>query len=163
VDRIRSEAELKAKQLDAVSTADMTCPCKEKLSFSGVDVFCEMKMPNCTIRNGQKFKGEVCGDPLTDSWTITPTYYATGCGAPPSSNGNKPFSNDCVAAGSPEEKRRADIYKASQSSGGAGGWMCVYNDGPKPSVTIRSFRLSMCSPPKEQVVTVAVTRTGACE
>jgi hypothetical protein len=163
VEKIKSDAEKKAQELDAVSTADMTCPCKEKLAFSGIDLFCDIKTPACTIRSGQRFKAEVCGDPLTGTWSVTPTYYTTGCGMPAGNpQANKPFDNDCVAAGSAEETRRANIYKAARSTGG-GGWMCVYSDGPTPKVTIRSFRTSTCETPAEQTVTVDVENKGACE
>ncbi|HEX2734677.1 MAG TPA: hypothetical protein VHM70_23895, partial [Polyangiaceae bacterium] len=123
--KIRSDAEKKAKQRD-VETADMKCPCEEKLAFKGVDLFCDFKTPVCTLRTGQKVQAEVCGNPLTANWTVTPEYYTTGCGATPGGGGNKPFDNDCVAEGSAEEKRRIELHK--NAPGGAGGWFCVYGE-----------------------------------
>jgi Bacterial protein of unknown function (DUF922) len=158
--KIRSEAKKKAKKLD-VETIDMNCPCEEKLAFSGVDLFCDIKTPVCTLRSGQRFEAEVCGNPLTATWTVTPHYYTTGCGAVPSTSGDKPFDNDCVPEGGAEDKRRAAIHK--NAPGGAGGWFCVYGDSPKPHVTIRSYRVATCAAPKEQTVTVDVVNKGACE
>jgi hypothetical protein len=160
VAKIRSEAKKKAKKLD-VETIDMACPCEEKLAFSGVDLFCEVKTPVCTMRTGQKFEAEVCGNPLTGIWTVKPQYYTIGCGAAPGTGGDKPFDNDCVAEGSAEDKRRIALHKSAP--GGAGGWFCVYGTSPKPHVTIRSYRVAMCEAPKEQTVTVDVVSKGACE
>ena len=118
-------------------------------------VDCSIPTPKCTVRTGQTIAGRVCGDPTTSTWTITPHYFAEGCGVPPSgTKGDKPFANDCVAEGSPEEKQRVDTHRRFAAAGGAGGWMCVYRDGPTPQIIIRNFRMAMCKPSTEQTITV---------
>lgn len=125
-----------------------------KLSFKDVTIDCVIQTPQCRIRTGQKLSGTVCGDPTKATWTITPHYFAEGCGIPSSgTQGDKPFDNDCVLAGSDEEKRRAAIYANARGMGG-GGWMCVYSDTPRPQITIRSFRLPTCVGSAEQKITV---------
>lgn len=135
----------------------------QKLSFKGVTIDCTIRTPACVIRTGQKLAGSVCGDPLKETWTITPHYFAEGCGAPSNdTRGDKPFDNDCVQAGSDEEKRRAAIYAKARGMSG-GGWMCVYSDGPRPKITIRSFRLPMCEGAAEQTVTVDADVSKNCD
>ena len=134
-----------------------------KLSFKNVTIDCTIRTPTCTIRTGQKISGSVCGDPVKATWNITPHYFAEGCGMPSSgTKGDKPFDNDCVPAGSAEEKRRATIYANARGMGG-GGWMCVYSDNPKPQITIRSFRLSMCEGSAEQKITVDAEVGEKCD
>jgi hypothetical protein len=134
-----------------------------KLSFKGVTIDCTIRTPVCSIRTGQKLAGSVCGDPVAAPWTITPHYFAEGCGAPPSgTGGDKPFTNDCVPAGSDEEKRRTAVYANARGTG-AGGWMCVYSDDPQPKITIRSFRLSVCEGAAEQTVTVNAEVSPNCD
>lgn len=134
-----------------------------KLSFKDVTIDCVIKTPKCTIRTGQKIAGSVCGDPTKETWNITPHYFAEGCGAPASdTRGDKPFDNDCVLAGSDEEKRRVSIYSNARGMGG-GGWMCVYSDKPRPQITIRSFRLPVCQGDAEQKITVDAIVGEKCE
>ncbi len=159
--RIKKESEAKAKMRDT-ETARMDCkPCEEGVAFNGVDVFCQIKTPQCVITMGQKIAGKACGDPVTANWTIKPEYYVKGCNVPPSNpDTNKAFDSDCVAAGSPEEKSRTEIYR---NAGNAGGWFCVYSETPKPQVTIRSFRLPACEKPAEQTVTVDLETAESCD
>ncbi len=167
LNQIKKESEAKAKTRDT-ETAQINCKlCEEGLAFKDVDVYCEIKTPQCVMRMGQKITGQTCGDPLTASWSITPEYYIKGCNAPPSNpSTNKPFENDCVESGSAEEKRRAAIYANARSGpagGSAGGWFCVYSDTPKPHITIRSFRPFNCEKPAEQTITVDVEPSESCE
>ena len=134
-----------------------------KLSFKDVTIDCVIKTPHCTIRTGQKISGSVCGDPTKETWNITPHYFAEGCGVlAGDARGDKPFDNDCVLAGSDEEKRRASIYSNARGMGG-GGWMCVYSDTPKPQITIRSFRLPVCQGSAEQKITVNAAIGEKCD
>jgi hypothetical protein len=136
--------------------------CRE-ISFKDVTIDCVMSHPRCKVRMGQKLAGSACGDPVKANWIITPQYFAEGCGIPSTDRrGDKPFDNDCVTAGSDEEKRRAAIYAQGQGMGG-GGWMCVYSDSPRPQITIRNFRMSLCQGPKEQKVTVDARVGGRCD
>jgi len=164
IKKITRELDAKAARRDVV-TAQMNCKlCNENISFKNVTIDCTIKTPACTIRTGQKIEGRVCGDPLKSTWTISPKYFTEGCGVPPANGkGDKPFTNDCVEAGSAEEKQRVEIYRSARASGGAGGWMCVYSDKPKPQVTIRSFRLAICQGSAEQTVTVDAEASGNCE
>ena len=163
LNRIKKESKAKAETRDT-ETAQINCKlCEEGVAFKDVDLYCKIKTPQCVLTMGQKIKGQTCGDPLTATWTITPEYYIKGCNAPPGNpSANKAFENDCVEAGSAEEKRRAEIYGNARQSGG-GGWFCVYSDTPKPQITIRSFRLSNCEKPAEQTVTVDLEPSESCE
>jgi hypothetical protein len=137
--------------------------CKDqKISFSNATIDCVIKTPRCSIRTGETIAGHACGDPLRASWTIEPHIFAEGCGMPATSKNDKPFDNDCVPAGSDEEKRRVAVYQQYRSSG-AGGWMCVYSDDPRPTVTIRNFRLSVCTGSWEQKVTVDAQLGEDCD
>lgn len=147
-----------------VENAYMDCkPCNDKISFKGVTLDCVVKTPACTVRMEQKLEGQVCGDPVTTLWKISPKYFTEGCGAPPS-NGktDKPFTNDCVEAGADTEKRRAETYRKFRSTG-AGGWMCVYSASPKPTITIRNFRSSVCQGAAEQTLTVDAEASEGCD
>lgn len=163
ITKITKDLDIKAAKRD-VETAQMNCKlCNEGIAFKNVTVDCTIPNPQCSIRTGQKLEGKVCGDPVKSTWTIFPKYFAEGCGIPASNGkGDKPFENDCVEAGSPEEKRRIDIYRKSRASGGAGGWFCTYSNTPKPQVTIRSFRLPICSGAAEQTVTVDAEAAEGC-
>ena len=159
---IKTQAAAKAKARD-VETATMDCKaCEDGLAFKAVTIDCTIETPVCAIRSGQTFSGRVCGDPTKSTWTITPHYFGEGCNLPPTgTKGDKPYQNDCVAEGSDDEKRRADTYRGART-GGAGGWMCVYRDGPTPQVVIRNFRMAMCKPSTEQTIVVAAEPT-ACD
>ena len=134
-----------------------------KLSFKDVTIDCIIRTPHCTIRTGQEIAGSVCGDPTKETWNITTHYFAEGCGMPSGGTaGDKPFDNDCVLAGSDEEQRRASIYRNARGMGG-GGWMCVYSDNPRPQITIRSFRLSVCEGNAEQKITVDAVLGERCD
>jgi Bacterial protein of unknown function (DUF922) len=161
LNQIKKDSKAKAETRDT-ETAQMNCKlCEEGVAFKVVDIYCEIKTPQCVMMMGQKITGRTCGDPLTASWTITPEYYVKGCNVSPSNPGaNKAFESDCVEAGSAEEKRRAEIYR---NAGNAGGWFCVYSDTPKPQVTIRSFRLPACEKPVEQTVTVDLETAESCD
>src|SRR5262249_46037800 len=125
--------------------------CK-KTSFRGVTVDCVMEVAGHRVRTGQKLEGYVCGDPTHETWTINPTYFVEAPRVPPvPTGGNKPFASDCVPRGSDLERKRAEVYL--RGPGGAGGWMCVYEPGSPPRITIRNFRPSMCSGSKEQTIT----------
>jgi hypothetical protein len=162
VTAIRSELDAKARKRD-VETAQINCKlCDEGVSFKNVTVDCSIRTPQCTLRTGQKLAGKTCGDPVSSNWVITPQYFAEGCGAPPGKDRyNKPFDNDCVEAGSAEEKRRVDIHMAARKSG-AGGWFCVYRDQPRPQITIRNFRGFMCAGAAEQTITVDAEPAEGC-
>ena len=153
---IKSQAAVKARALDSRENAFMNCKlCEGGLAFKDVTVDCTIPTPRCSVRMGQTIAGRVCGDPITGTWTITPHYFSEGCGVPPSgTKGDKPFTNDCVAEGSAEEKQRVDAHRRFAAAGGAGGWMCVYRDGPTPKIVIRNFRMAMCKPSTEQTITV---------
>lgn len=129
-----------------------------KTSFKGVTIDCVIAAGPMRVRMGQKLSGHVCGDPVEAVWTINPVYFPAS-----SADNNKPFENDCVAAGSALERERAAIYRRSRDSGGAGGWMCVYQAEPKPRITIRSFRLKQCEGPAEQTVTVDAEVSEHCD
>lgn len=164
--RLRSESEVVSYRTQKAFLEQKLEALKKqcrKLSFKGVTIDCTMRTPACSIRTGQKIAGSVCGDPLKETWKITPHYFAEGCGIPSNgTRGDKPFDNDCVQAGSDEERRRASIYINARGTG-AGGWMCVYKDGPQPKITIRSFRLSMCEGAAEQTVTVDAEVSENCD
>ena len=137
--------------------------CDQGASFKEVTIDCIMSLPHCRMRSGQKIAGRTCGDPTSATWTITPHYFAEGCGARDAGTlGDKPFENDCVEAGSEEEKRRAAVYLQHRKLG-AGGWMCVYSAQPTPKITIRNFRSSMCQGPAEQAITVDAEPATDCE
>jgi len=159
---IRAKAEAKAKALD-VETATMNCKlCEGGLEFKDVTIDCTIPTPKCTVTTGQVIAGRVCGDPTSSPWTITPHYFAKGCNIPPiGTKGDKAFTNDCVAEGSAEEKRRADVFRRFHGAG-AGGWMCVYRDGPNPQIVIRNFRMSVCKGPAEQTI-VADAQPADCD
>ncbi|OGB25707.1 MAG: hypothetical protein A3I66_04810 [Burkholderiales bacterium RIFCSPLOWO2_02_FULL_57_36] len=163
--RLRSESEVISYRTQKAFLEQKLDALKKqcgKVSFKDVTIDCTIKTPVCSIRTGQKIAGSVCGDPLKETWTITPHYFAEGCGAPSGgTRGDKPFDNDCVKAGSDEEKRRASIYTNARAMGG-GGWMCVYSEGPQPKITIRSFRLSMCDGAAEQTITVNAEVSKSC-
>lgn len=153
----RTQKEFLDKKLEALKKR-----CK-RIAFKNVTIDCTIRTPVCSIRTGQKLAGSACGDPVATTWTITPQYFAEGCGAPSNdTRGDKPFTNDCVLAGSDEEKRRAAIYTNARGSGG-GGWMCVYSGGAKPKITIRSFRIAMCEGKAEQTVTVDAEVSQSCD
>lgn len=165
---IKEDWDKRQKGLDGSGADKCSIDCSKcadkNISFQGVTIDCTIRTPQCTIRTGQRLSGSVCGDPVGGTWKITPQYFAEGCRMPPGNpRYDKPFDNDCVAQGSDEEKRRANIYKSARGAG-AGGWMCVYSDEPKPKVTIRSFRMSMCAGDAEQSVTVdAKVSDESCE
>jgi hypothetical protein len=94
---------------------------------------------------GQDISGSVCGDPVSSTWTVNTVSWTR----PGQRNVDEPWDNDCVAKGSAEEKRRLSIYQGA-ASGRGGGWMCVYEGGEDPHVTIRSFYPPPCSPAGEQ-------------
>lgn len=162
----KAQEEIEAYQLEIsqlqpiIDRLEKKC---RKVSFSGVTIDCKVHTPRCTMRTGQTISGSVCGDPTTATWTITPHYFAEGCGIPAIGNrGDKPFQNDCVPAGSDIEKKRAAVYQSARGSG-VGGWMCVYTDGDKPKITIRSFRPSMCEGGSEQTITVDAQVSDRCD
>lgn len=152
----------KAAKLD-VEKSGMNCKlCNDKISFKDVTLDCVMPTPHCSFRIGQQIEGQVCGDPVKSRWKITPKYFAEGCGVPPSDGkGDKPFTIDCVEAGSDFEKRYVEAHR--KSLGGAGGWMCVYREGPTPQITIRNFRMSMCKGAAEQTITVYAEASEGCD
>jgi hypothetical protein len=155
---IKDDWDKRQKALDSSGADKCSIDCSKcadkKISFSDAVIDCTISTPQCKMRMGQRISGSVCGDPVAAVWKITPHYFAEGCHMPPSdTRGDKPFDNDCVPQGSDEEKRREAVYKGARGTG-AGGWMCVYSDDPKPKVTIRSFRLSACAGDAEQRVTV---------
>lgn len=133
-----------------------------KLSFKNVTFDCIIRTPHCTVRSGQTISGSVCGDPIKATWIITPHYISEGCGRTSDTKGDKPYNNDCVQAGSDQEKRVATIFSNSRARGG-GGWMCVYSDNPKPQITIRSFRGHMCEGSAEQKITVDAEVGEKCD
>jgi hypothetical protein len=152
----RAQKEFIKEKLDALKNR-----CK-RVSFKGVTVDCVMAAGTGRVRTGQKLEGYVCGDPTRETWTINPVYFVEAPHMPPiPPSANKPFSNDCVPKGSEIERRRAEVYLRGPA--GAGGWMCVYEAGPPARVTIRNFRPSVCSGPKEQSVTVEAVLSDRCD
>ncbi len=129
-----------------------------RLSYTGVTMTCTIPTPAGPIVTGQTIdEATACGDPLTSTWDLSTTSFSKGAGAN-SSNHGKPWHNDCVEKGSPDEKRREAAYLRRPA--GAGGWMCVYDKGPPERITIRNFRLKMCKPNAEQSITVDLTRSS---
>jgi hypothetical protein len=134
-----------------------------KISFTDVTVDCVMPAGRYKVRMGQKLEGYACGDPTQAPWTITPHHFVEGVpGMPPiPQSSDKPFTTDCLAAGSDLERRRAEILRSHPQQGG--GWMCVYHEGPPPKISIRFFRVSRCEGPAEQTITVDAEVSEKCE
>jgi hypothetical protein len=129
-----------------------------RLSFTDVTLTCTIPTPLGPIFTGQTIiEATACGDPLTSTWELTTVAWSKGATGN-SSNRGKPWKNDCVEKGSPDEKRREAVYQ--RRPGGAGGWMCVYDKGPPERITIRNFRMKVCKPNDEQPVTVKLTRSS---
>jgi hypothetical protein len=159
----KAAEEIEGYQLEVAGLKSLIDKLEKKcgrISFKDVTVDCTIKTPYCSVRMGQKLSGSVCGDPVSATWSIKTHYFTEGCGQPDNNTKyDKPFSNDCVAAGSNEEKRQAAVYSKSQ----AGGWMCVYTAEPQPKITIRSFRIPMCDGPAEQKITVDAEVSPSCD
>ena len=129
-----------------------------RLSFTGVTLTCTIPTPVGDVVTGQTIiEATACGDPLTSSWTLTTESWTKGA-AGSSSNRGKPWTNDCVAKGSDDEKRREAAYRRRPA--GAGGWMCVYDKGPPERITIRNFPVKRCKPNADQAFTVDLTRSS---
>ncbi|HZH44825.1 MAG TPA: hypothetical protein VEY50_12155 [Lysobacter sp.] len=149
--RAREEAAAYRMEIAALKQLAAKIEPKCAIAFTGATIAC--KMPGVTM--GQDISGKVCGDPTTGTWTINTVSWAR----PGGRNVDPPWESDCVAKGSAEEARQAAIYRNANSSRG-GGWMCVYEDGPQPTVIIRSFYPPPCSPSGEQApVRVRAVRT----
>lgn len=152
--RAREEAAAYRMEVAALQKLVDRIEPKCAISFSGVTISC--KMPGAEM--GQDISGEVCGDPVTGTWTIRTVSWARPYGG---RNVDPPWQSDCVAKGSAEERRREAIYRNS-NRGGGGGWMCVYEEGESPAVIIRSFYPPPCSPSGEQKPVRVPARRSEC-
>jgi hypothetical protein len=132
-------------------------------AFKDVTVDCVMPAGRYKVRMGQKLEGYACGDPTQSAWTITPKYFVEGMpGMPPlPDKNNKPFTTDCLPAGSDLERQRAEILRSHPQQGG--GWMCVYHEGDPPKISIRYFRITRCEGPIEQTFTVEAEPSEKCD
>ncbi len=152
--RAREEAEAYRMEIAELTKLAKKIEAKCAIAFTGVSIAC--RMPGAAM--GQDISGKVCGDPVAGTWTINTISWSR----PGGRNVDSPWESDCVAKGSAEEARRAQIYRNS-SAGRGGGWMCVYEDGPQPAIIIRSFYPPPCNPSGEQTpVRVRAVRTE-CE
>jgi hypothetical protein len=132
-------------------------------AFKDVTVDCVMPAGRYKVRMGQKLEGYACGDPTQAPWTITPHHFVEGVPGMPAipQSSDKPFTTDCLPAGSDLERRRAEILRSHPQQGG--GWMCVYHEGPPAKISIRFFRVSRCEGPAEQTITVDAEVSEKCE
>jgi|GEM_PF-2263001 len=162
VARLKAALDAKAKVRDREKLYIDCTKCDDrKIAFRDVTLTCTIAAPTCEVTTGRVIAGEVCGDPTTTLWKMTPQNWVRGCGIPGGgATPDKPFDNDCVEAGSDIEKQRIATYRSFRDSG-AGGWMCVY-DAQTEQVTIRSFRPRMCKGDAEQHITVKA-ETSSCD
>lgn len=155
----REEAAAYRMEIAALEKLRPKAQAKCELSFTGVTTSCTVPIPRAgTMEMGQDISGKVCGDPLTATWTINTVSWVRAPYIGLQRNVDPPWRSDCVAKGSPDEARRAQIL----STGPAAGWMCVYDDSTPPKIIIRSFRLKQCVPQTEQTFIKTATRSE-CE
>ncbi|MCC7463888.1 MAG: hypothetical protein IT480_15680 [Gammaproteobacteria bacterium] len=135
---------------------------KCELRFSGASLSCTIPMPGTTIEMGQTVSGRACGDPVSSNWMFSSESWIR----PGGGSGRDEFTGECVAKGSPIELAQADVYRRAAARatrlGGAAGWLCVYDETNPDQITIRNFRMAICSPNAEQIVTVEVSRSSEC-
>ena len=152
----RAREEAVAYRMEIAALKKLLEQAKKKCEYSFKDVTISCKLQGAEM--GQDIAGRVCGDPVAGTWTIRTVSWARIPHVGLQRNVDPPWDNDCVAKGSAEERRREAIY----SGGPGGGWMCVFEDGDRPKVIIRNFRLPQCSPNIEQTITVEAERSE-CE
>ena len=153
VARLKAALDVKARVRDREKMFIDCTKCDDrKIAFKDVTMTCTIATSVCEMTTGRVVSGEVCGDPFTTTWKMTPKNWVKGCGIPAATTPDKTFDNDCAVAGGDIEKQRMATYRSFRGSG-AGGWMCSY-DAQTEQITIHSFRPKMCSGDAEQHITV---------
>ena len=161
VARLKAALDAKAKVRDLEKLFIDCTKCDDrKIVFRDVTLTCTIATPVCEMTTGRVVSGEVCGDPFTTLWKMTPKNWVKGCGVPYGVTPDKTFDNDCAVAGGDIEKQRMATYRSFRGSG-AGGWMCSY-DAQTEQVTIHSFRPKMCKGDAEEHITVKA-ETASCD
>jgi hypothetical protein len=126
------------------------------IAFEGVTISCHL--PGGFVM-GQDISGRVCGNPVTESWTIHTVSWSKGPGG--RRNVDPPWKSDCAEAGSEKAAHYARVLANAPAN--AGGWTCVYTGGEHPTVTIRDFPPAICNPSGEQTVTVPARKVDCTE
>jgi len=147
----REEAAAYRMEVEALKPLVERAEKKCGIAFQGVTISCNL--PGGMVM-GQDIAGKVCGNPVTDSWTINTVSWSKGPGG--RRNVDPPWTSDCAEAGSAKAAHYARVL--ANAPAGGGGWTCVYTDGETPTVTIRNFRPKMCNPSSEQTITVPARR-----